>query len=686
MSELARESENLRCEIDRLLDLSGCFTSLMDEEQILIAILREFGETQVDRCAVALFEDVDDRDPAWLRVVALYDRDSGELGLSLVPSQYAMDEMPIVERLLREKESLVLGGDTGNEMSSLCRDRLWMQEMHIVAVVPLVVMGWPIGMVVIGKRSPEPFSESTLRFYQILANMAAMPLRAVHMFEAQRRRMAEQNAVHRVGRAVNSVLLLGDLLEVVYQQINTVMNAENFYIALYDPFHNQVSFPFAVENGQRVRWRERQSGHGLTEYVLHSRQPLLLPNRVAERLNELGIAAIGQMACAWIGAPLVVGDKIIGMMAAQDFTTENAYTPADLDLMAALANQVAIAIENARLYEETQRQASYLRLTAEVGKRIILILDIDELLHQVVELIRTSFGYYHVQVALVDEKTQEVVAQAGSSVPGLNINGAFPRVGIGKEGLIGWVAAHGEPLMVNDVSQDARYLHVAALPDTRSELVVPIKFAGRVIGVLDVESDRRNAFHPEDIPIMSTLADQVAIAIVNARLFEEQKQRIRELNALVKIGQQLCQVTRFAQLGELIHTELGALLDVSNLFIALYDPQTAMLRFPLAYDNGKCLEPFALPYGAQDEPTIWVIENRQPLLIRNNAQTDSEFVAWNLNGSIRAWLGVPILCGEQVLGVLAVQSSVPTAFDERHQTVLSTIAALLALALGTLAE
>ncbi|MBN1936352.1 MAG: GAF domain-containing protein [Anaerolineae bacterium] len=690
VNESARELESLRQEADRLLDLSGCFTFLMDEEQILIAALREISDTEVDRCVIALFEDIEERDPAWLQVVALYDRENGELGLPSVFSQFAIAEMPVVERLLRDKEPIVvLNCDCGSEIAPLCRDRLWLQEMSAVAVIPLIVMGWPIGMLVMGKRTREPFAEFDLRFYQILANLAAMPLRAVHLIEAQRRRLAEQNAVNSVGKAVSSIIHLNDLLEMVYEQINTVMHAENFYIALHDPFHDEVSFPFAIENARRVQWADRQAGRGLTEYVLRTHQPLLLPGDVPDRLRELGIAAIGQMACAWIGAPLIVGEKVIGIMAAQDFASENVYTPADLDLLAALANQVAVAIENARLYEETQRQALYLRLAAEVGRRIILILDIDELLRQVVELIRDSFGYYHVQAALVDEKTQEVVAQAGSSVPGLETESAFPRVGVGKEGLIGWVAGRGEPLLVNDVTRDSRYLHIDALPDTRSELVVPIKFGSRVIGVLDVESDRPNAFHPEDIPIMYTLADQVAIAIANARLFEEKEQRIRELNVLVNIGQSLCNVTYTAQLLELVRTQVGTLLDVSNIFVALYNPQEATIYFPLAYDDGARLEPFTLHYDAKEGLTSWVIENQRALLIRDWAQVSPELVARVVErGTMdtRAWLAVPILRCDQVLGAIGVQSAEPDAFDERHQTVLTVVAAQLALALGALPE
>ncbi|MBN1581206.1 MAG: GAF domain-containing protein [Anaerolineae bacterium] len=673
---------------DRLLQLSGCFTFSMDEEQILIAVLRELSDAEIDRCVISVFEDVDDRDPEWMQVVAVYDRASSEMGLSSSPNTISMSEMPVVQRLLREKEPIVIANVRREaDISGVSRGRLWLHDMQTVAIVPLIVMGWPIGMLIVGRKEPADFSVADLRFYQIVANLAATALRSVHLIEQQNRRVAEQNAINRVGKAVSSVLHLDELLEQVYLQTNTVIDAENFFIALYDPFHEEVSFPFIVENGQRAHFADREASRGLTGYILSTRQPLLLANRVLERMEEMGIEVIGAEALSWIGAPMIVADQVVGVMAAQNHQRENVYTPSDLELLAALANQVGIAIENARLYEETERQAVYLRLSAQVGRRIILILDIDELLSQVVTLIRESFGYYHVQVALIDEATSRVVYRAGSSENRTLMSDDLPRVQVGQEGIIGWVAAYGEPVLVNDVHQDQRYLHVDALPDTRSELAIPIKFGGKVIGVLDIESEVRNAFHPQDIPTMYTLADQIAIAVENARLFGEQERRIRELDVLVNVGRSLCNVTHLSQLWSLVYEQLGTLIDVSNFFIAVYYPENETVRLDLVYDEGHRLEPFTLHYDAGEGLTSWVIENKRPLLIQDWLADDLGLAGRVVErGTLetRSWLGVPILRCDRVLGVIGVQSAIPRVFDERHRMILSIVAAQLAMALDSI--
>jgi GAF domain-containing protein len=567
----------------------------------------------------------------------------------------------------------------------MAKERLLLQGMSSVAMVPLIVMGWPIGVLLIAKQTPYEFLSSELRYYQIVVNLAAMALRAVHLIEEQRRIMAEQSAVNRVGQAITTTIHLNDLLEIVHEQISTVVDAKDFYIALYDSFHDEVSFPFALENGKRQQWPDHDADQGLTGYVLQTRKPLLLAERVMDHVQEMSVETVGSEALSWMGVPMLIGDKAIGMMAVQDEQQENAYTEADLRLMASLANQVAVAIENARLYQDMQHQATYLRLSAEVGRWITLILDVDELLSQVVELVCTGFGFYHVDIGLIDTETDEVVYRVGSSTGRVRLTEDRPRLKVGEEGIIGWVAGNGEPLLVNDVHQDPRYKHWIALPDTQSELAVPINIGGVTIGVLNVESDERNAFHLEDVPMMYTLADQIAIAVQNARLFSERERRIRELDVLAHVGQALCTATTRADLLEAVYEQVSRLMDVDNFFVALYDGSSVYLA--LLYEDGARVEPFALQYDAGQGLISWVIENGQPLLIQDWLRDDKGLAHRVVKrGGLdpRSWLGVPIVRLDQMIGVLGVQSAEPDAFDEHHKSLLITVAAQLAMALGSL--
>lgn len=688
LEEMTRELDRQVREIERLLAISGSFTFVMDKDEIAAAVLREVSETNVDRSVIAVFEDVQDRDPAWLELVARYDRQQGALDVLEAPIRIEMSDLPVMGRILLDKAAISVPSlDDGDQIPAFAQSLLQLDGMSSVALVPLIVMGWPVGALVVARRHQSMFLPVELGFLQIVANLAAMALRAVHLLEDQKRTLAEQNAAYRVSQAIAHTLELSELLQVVYQQINTVIDAHDFYIALYDPFHDEVSFPFVAQQDQHPSWANREMGSGLTEYVLRTRQPLLLADRAMERLSELGVEAIGAPALSWMGVPMIAGETVIGMIGVQNFDREHAYTRADLDLLAWLANQVAVAVQNARLYESVRHQALYLRLNAELGRWITQIRNVDQLLSQVVEMICVGFGFYYVDIGLIDETAGEVVYRAGHSAERVTLVERRPRIKVGQEGIIGWVASRGEPLLVNDVHQDIRYLPWVVLPDTQSELAVPIQVRGKTIGVLNVESDVRNAFHPHDIPMMFALADQIAVAVENAQLFGERERQIQELAVLAHVGQALCTVVTRAQLLESVHEQVAQLMDAGGFFVALYDPAASLVRLELVYENGEPLAPFTFPYEAEKGLTGWVIEHGRPLLIQD---LESEvWATWGVGyGHVRtrSWLGVPIVRCEQVIGVMGVQSVPVGAFDEHHQALLATVAAQLAMALGYLLE
>jgi len=185
------------------------------------------------------------------------------------------------------------------------------------------------------------------------------------------------------------------------------------------------------------------------------------------------------------------------------------------------------------LHRAERRRAEQFRLISEVGRRITSILPVDELLEQITTLLKEAFDYGVIGIGLIEG--DELVFRAGAVAfaNGSQLNQPL-RIRVGQEGISGWVAQSGEALLVPDVSQEPRYYPVPQATETRSELAVPLTVKGDIIGVLDVESDRLNAFDGSDLVMMQSLANQAAIAIENARLYE----RAQEL-AVVQERQRL---------------------------------------------------------------------------------------------------------------------------------------------------
>ena len=221
-------------------------------------------------------------------------------------------------------------------------------------------------------------------------------------------------------------------------------------------------------------------------------------------------------------APLISRGIVLGAL----FVTtmeQRVFSEQDLDLLTSIGGQIGVAVENNRFFEAEQHRAEQFRLIAAVGRRFSSLLDIDQVLEQVVRLIQQTFGYYHVAIGLIEGDEVEYRMGAGPlwDKPGFEFKPA--RLRVGQEGVSGWVAGTGQPLLIPDVNHEPRYIW---MQDSRclSELVVPVIAKGHVIGVLDVQSDRLNDFDDTDLAVIQALGNQAAIAIENARLYEQAQQ------------------------------------------------------------------------------------------------------------------------------------------------------------------
>jgi signal transduction histidine kinase len=201
----------------------------------------------------------------------------------------------------------------------------------------------------------------------------------------------------------------------------------------------------------------------------------------------------------------------------------------------------------AHLPEDARRRILQLEAAAQVGRQLTLLQDVEHLLAKTADVLRETFGYYQTHILLVDETTNELVLKEVSG-PAADL---LKRLGLRLkrgEGITGWVIESGEPKLVNDVRQEPRYYGVELVPDTRAELAVPLRLGERIIGVLDVQSEYCGAFREEDITALQLIGDQVAIALENARLFQETRSRLAAMQALHEVSLDIVAQLELSQL------------------------------------------------------------------------------------------------------------------------------------------
>jgi len=328
--------------------------------------------------------------------------------------------------------------------------------------------------------------------------------------------MAEQTKMEKLllhaGRLLTSTLDYEELMKLVLELASKATDSEASLVYRIDKNIDVVRGRFARCCDESVKYFTLEKGEGIIGWVAENKEPVISnepekDNRFSRKLeNFLDIKFRNTLA-----VPLIGRGQMIGVVEAVN-RYDGDYDTNDLDTLMGLANQFAVAIDNANLYRDAKRRAEEQKLLFEVSKTLSSTLNIDEVLRQILGSLRKVVGFIAGGVFLLDEEKGEVntVYSEGYGHSG---HDEFVRVKLGQ-GLVGWIANTGEAVIVPDVNKDDRY--ISGHPDTISEIGVPIKIDGRIIGVLNLESDEPNAYDDHALELVSGFASHAAISIERA--------------------------------------------------------------------------------------------------------------------------------------------------------------------------
>ena len=313
-----------------------------------------------------------------------------------------------------------------------------------------------------------------------------------------------------LGREVTSVLNLDDLLHKIPELISRLTKFQAFAVYLLDPKRDELRIAYSVGYPDDVVWALRTKvGHGLVGAAVQEGLPILVNDVTTDSRYVEAVPG----SKAELVVPLRRKGRVIGALNLLSGTIGQ-FTETDQEILRQFAAHVAVAIENARLFDQEREYTSTLETLSDIAREFGAILNVDELLTHIANLTRRIIDYRTFGILLINDETQElemkVAVRYGDKV-------TVPRVKIG-DGLVGYAALHKQPVLVRDVSTDPRYIKV--VDDARSELVIPLLLKDRCLGVFDLESPELDAFSKNHVEILNLLASQAAVAIENARLYE----------------------------------------------------------------------------------------------------------------------------------------------------------------------
>ena len=314
-----------------------------------------------------------------------------------------------------------------------------------------------------------------------------------------------------LGREITSVLNLDELLHKIPQLIARITKFQAFAVYLLDPREEELRIAYAVGYPDDVVWNLRvKVGHGLVGAAVQEGQPILVNDvHTDPRYLEAVPGSNAELV-----VPLRRKGRVIGALNLLSDTVGQ-FTEVDEQLLRQFGAHVAVAIENARLFEHTREYTSTLETLAEIAREFGAILRLDELLTRIANLTRRVIDYRTFGILLVNDETGELEMKVAVRYGDEKVT--LPRVKLGT-GIVGYAALHKVAVNVPDVSADPRYIRV--VDDARSELVIPLMLQDRCIGVFDLESPELDAFSKSHVEILTLLASQAAVAIENARLYE----------------------------------------------------------------------------------------------------------------------------------------------------------------------
>lgn len=381
--------------------------------------------------------------------------------------------------------------------------------------------------------------------------------------------------------------------------------------------------------------------------------------------------------------PLLMENRLFGHV----ILPENVQlTPAEKEFAQALIYEMGNALNKAYLLQTTRAYSNQLSLATKVSSAATTILDRDLLIQEVVELIGARFNFYYVGLFLVDEKNETAVLQAGTGEAGrLQVKQKHSHV-IGGSSMIGTAIATGQALVEQDVSQAKAFSFNELLPDTRSELALPLRTRGRTIGALTVQSTKQGDFTESTVNVLQSLADQLAIAIENAGLFAQTQETLAETNRLYETSRKISEASsqdeiyeallEFARLSNIVDAARTLAIDPSDPNHVFSSAQWGPIQ--LQSSSNKHYERSNLPFSEE-------LEADQTVIIKDT-QTDTrlnpmahEFYGQN---GIRSAAIIPILTESGLLGSVSLYRTTADAFTAQELQPFHTLVDQAAIALA----
>lgn len=411
-----------------------------------------------------------------------------------------------------------------------------------------------------------------------------------------RRRVEELDLLGRLGRVTSSHLTMDELIRGIYREMGYYLDMSGFYIALHDRTANHLNYPIYCRVNEPIFDNAQQPfGNGIAEHIIRTGQGLLLNGNIMAQAAALDIEVKGmdQPVLSYLGAPIFAGQDVIGVIALRHYDSAYTYSEDDLHLLMTIGTQVSGALQNATLYQQSQRQASRLGSLSDLSTLMTSNTPLEKVIAQMCDTAASLLDAQRAAIYLIQDDGRSI-RLAGSYGFSATYASEMGKLTI-SDGLRARVMRTGQLLVIENI-EDAPFendeerkqiLRGATIEKYQALIEVPLRYQGRVTGSLTVYYERKRPISEGEISLIETLGRQVAIAVENARLFEATRIRQEELVSLYDVSKTLGASLSIDSIAGSLATSLLEVLDVDSAAVLLPVEGDKALRFEARLSRGE---------------------------------------------------------------------------------------------------
>jgi signal transduction histidine kinase/CheY-like chemotaxis protein/tetratricopeptide (TPR) repeat protein len=553
-----------------------------------------------------------------------------------------------------------------------------------MAMVPIVVGDRRVGSISMENHEREyAFGESEVRLLTTIASSMGVALQSARLFDETQRllketeqRNAELAVINSIQQGIAGSLDFQGIVNLVGDKLREVLKSDDIGIRWFDHDAREVHHLYEIEHGVRLSVAPAP----LLEKHLERRPPRVYGSLAEQEAAGLGVMPGTDQAKSVLMVQIVGSDRVQGSMVIEDHQREHAYGVAEVRLLETVASSLGVALEAARLFDETQRRTRESAALAAVGRDIASTLDLatvmDRIARHAKELLAGDSSAIFLPEPTKDDAPPSFRAIVAEGSDTAQIKKATIVSGTG---IIGSIIASGRGEYVNDVDHDARAVDIAGTEQRSDErlMVAPLRAGKAVKGAMAVWRNGGKPFRQHELEFLVGMSLAASVGMENARLFAEAQQRATELDTVNTVSQQVAGKLDIAALIELVGEQVMRVFKPDIAYVALLDRSTDMIRFP--YRHGEVNA--SLRHG--EGLTSRIIDTGKPLLMNSHiGEKVAAMGSARVGKKALSYLGVPIMVDDRAEGVISVQSTEREGmYDANDQRLLETIAASVGVAL-----